>query len=241
MPTNLSLTDLRVLLVDDDAFLRRVVSQVLSGLKLKQIAIAENGQEALTFLSNHEVDLLITDIQMPKMNGLELIKQIRLGNSPRRPDMPAIVVTSFSTMEVVAASLALDANGFLVKPITLGSAAKKISVAMQEKMVLRGLDHYRSVNTDLDSIAQIAADRTSIVEASILRGENDPHRRKPAGTQVQLSQLQPGMCLADDLYSKSGMKLMSAGQALNEGLINRIRELAEALDSDQIPIASSQS
>ncbi len=243
MSTDPLLNNLRILLVEDDVFLRRIIGQTLSGLRPKQIVTAEDGKDALSFLSNHRVDLLITDIQMPRMNGLELIRQIRLGKTARKPDLRTIVVTSFSTMEVVIASLALDVNGFLVKPITRASAARKIGIAMREQMRLRREDHYSSVNTNLESIAQTLGEKTQDVNASILWEENGEENnrwiRKSAGNEakkVGLDQLQPGMCLMEDLKTTSGLTLVSAGQELSEGLINRVNELSRVLDNRQVRI-----
>jgi YesN/AraC family two-component response regulator len=235
MPIDHLPAGLRVLLAEDDAFLRRTTAQVLSGLNPKSVATAENGKVALSFLNRNEIDLLITDVQMPEMNGLELIKQIRLGNTSGSPELRTIVVTSFSTLEVVAASLALDVNGFLVKPITPASAASKIGIAMQERVSLKTRDTYQAVNTDLDSIALTAATQSSKVNAALPDGNRQAAYRA-GGKTVSLEQLQPGMRLVENLTAKTGVALVTAGHELNESMINRIHELSEVIAARYVRI-----
>ncbi|MES9959561.1 MAG: response regulator [Sedimenticola sp.] len=223
--------------MDDEPFIRRVTVQVLKPLGISGVLEAENGADAKNILAQNDVDVLITDIQMPRMNGLELVKQIRLGKTGAKPDLRTIVVTSFSTMEVVTASLALDVNGFLVKPISAEDAAGKIGVAIQEQMSLRRREDYLSVDTDLQSLAQAAAEESKKTDASMVRKEEDQAIREAGGRELPLEQLEPGMHLLEDIDSVSGLTLISAGQKLTESLINRINELKKVIAASVVRVS----
>lgn len=225
---------LTILLVDDEPFVRRVTAKVLGMLNITQVLEAENGREAISLLKQNKVDLLITDIQMPVMNGIELIKQIRMGNTAADRGQRTIVVTSFSNTEVLGSCLLLDINGFLVKPITADNAANKIRIALNERKYLNTSEAYQQVKTNLESLTAIKKEEEKRVNAAIVR--EPAESSVPDSTRIALSQLKSGMVLLEDMYAQSGIKLLSAGKVLDEGLINRLLELSEVIDSKKIRV-----
>ena len=100
--------------------------------------------------------MLITDIQMPEMNGIELIKQVRIGKASGDRGLSTLVVTSFSNTEVPGSCHLLDINGFLVKPITRDSAAEKIRLETSEQKNIRPEEAYQQVKSDLNTLADFA-------------------------------------------------------------------------------------
>ena len=103
----------RILVVDDEENLRRVTQ-----LKLQQAgfeaATASDGAEALNILSRNPQDLLITDLKMPGMDGLELLQHIRRTN----PALPVVVLSAFGTVPMAVEAIKAGANDFLVKPFS---------------------------------------------------------------------------------------------------------------------------
>jgi two-component system chemotaxis response regulator CheY len=87
--------DVRVLLVDDSRLARNHIRRVLEGMGMQSITEAENGAHALTFIKEHEYDLVVTDYNMPEMDGRELSEYIRF--NPATTHIPIIMVTSEST------------------------------------------------------------------------------------------------------------------------------------------------
>jgi YesN/AraC family two-component response regulator len=244
MTSTSSFSNLRVLLVDDEPFVRRVTIAVLNNLKISAVLEAENGEDAITLLKKNSVDLLITDIQMPKMNGIELIKQIRMGKTAAEHGLRTLVVTSFSYTEVLGSCISLDINGFLVKPITQATASDKIQRALAESTHLRSATEYAEVTSDLDLLADAVKKerKEKEINATVLREKKKEttapkaQQRKDKGVLVALRKLEPGMILADDIYTDTRQKLLSEGQVLKEGLINRLIELEDVLNSTKISI-----
>lgn len=103
----------RVMTVDDSATVRQVLKMTLEDANY-QVFEAEDGQDALEKLVNQEIDLLVTDLNMPRLDGIELIKQVR--QSPGRRFLPIIMLTSESQPEKKQAGKAAGASGWIVKP-----------------------------------------------------------------------------------------------------------------------------
>jgi two-component system chemotaxis response regulator CheY len=106
----------RVLIVDDSpamrSFVRRVID--LSGFELSECYEASNGGEALDLLHHEWVDAILTDINMPGMDGQELLR--RLGEDELLRSIPAIVISTDATAHRMACMASLGARGYVTKP-----------------------------------------------------------------------------------------------------------------------------
>lgn len=124
--------DISVLYVEDEGLFRNVLVDFL-GTFVKEVFVAENGQEGLRMYQQHKPDLLITDIAMPFMNGLKLIKEIKKDN----PLLRTIVTTSFSETEYFLEAIELGVDRFMLKPFNRQNFSKIIfdigSIIDQEK------------------------------------------------------------------------------------------------------------
>ncbi len=103
-----------ILIVDDSSSIRKIVALSLKVLE-HNIISAEDGVIALEKLSQNQIDLVITDLNMPNMDGIELIKTIR--DNPKYKDLPIIVLSSLSNELNIDDGLKIGANSYLTKPI----------------------------------------------------------------------------------------------------------------------------
>ena len=117
--------DLVVLAVDDDMInLKLLKSMLLKTGKVKEVIEAKNGSDAIGVLkSRDDIDLILLDIIMPIMNGIEVLKVVRADDSLRQ--LPIIVLTTDETKK--AEALDYGANGFLTKPIRNDDLIKQMS------------------------------------------------------------------------------------------------------------------
>ncbi len=104
----------RILAVDDSRSMRALLRMTLSGSGF-DVVEAEDGQAALDWLESSEVDLIITDINMPRLDGFGLIERLR-GQQRRHVDRPILVLTTESSDEKRAQARAAGATGWIVKP-----------------------------------------------------------------------------------------------------------------------------
>jgi len=113
-----------ILVADDSPTIRKFVSVALS-VKGYEIIACADGMEAIEALPNHKVDLVITDLNMPNVDGFELITSIRNNNAYR--DLPIIVLSSLGATEDIQRGLECGANSYLVKPFDPKRVAYEVS------------------------------------------------------------------------------------------------------------------
>jgi two-component system chemotaxis response regulator CheY len=110
--------NVRVLIVDDSAVMRKIVERSLrqAGLEISSVFEAGDGAEALKALSEHEVDLILCDINMPVMDGLELVRQ--LPTVKKASGVPIVMITTEGSESHVVQALSAGARGYIRKPFT---------------------------------------------------------------------------------------------------------------------------
>ena len=104
----------RILIAEDSNTMRSMLVSTIDELEKYAIVEAASGFEALRLLPREQVDLIITDINMPDINGLELISYVR--NNPNYQSIPLFVVSTESGDKDLEKGLALGANEYLIKP-----------------------------------------------------------------------------------------------------------------------------
>jgi signal transduction histidine kinase len=120
------LSEKTVLIADDDQLNRAIVKEVLHGWDIDCLE-AGNGQEALDILSNNHCDLIITDMQMPLMSGLELVQAVRSRERKAGDASIPIITLTAERNSAVKAAILLGANDHLSKPITAEKALPKLA------------------------------------------------------------------------------------------------------------------
>jgi two-component system chemotaxis response regulator CheY len=109
---------IRVLIVDDSSTIRRIISRCLERAEVgvTEVFEASDGREALELLSKQAVDAVLTDINMPNMNGMQLLDEIR--RSKQWGSLPVLVITSECGADAVADAVGMGAAGYIKKPFT---------------------------------------------------------------------------------------------------------------------------
>jgi len=120
-----------VLLVDDDKSFRRVIEYQLVE-EGYEVITADNGSIGLDILSNKKIDLVITDIRMPEMNGLELLEKLKEISY----DVIVIVVTAYGSIESAVEAMQLGANDYITKPVDKNELLLKVAKALKFKDLL---------------------------------------------------------------------------------------------------------
>ncbi len=106
------MNNLKILVVDDEPSITRLLSRILSK-EGYQVKTASNGKEALTIFSKFRPDLIISDLKMPSMSGLELLKAVK----KQSPDTDFIILTAFGTIENAVEAMKEGASDYLIKPL----------------------------------------------------------------------------------------------------------------------------
>lgn len=114
----------RILFVEDSPTMRRIIQNSLQKIGVSQITEAENGVDALEKLQKQDFDMMMTDWNMPEMNGKELVEHVRHIDKYRR--MPILMVTTRGMEEDVVTAIKLGVNGYIVKPFSPETLKKKM-------------------------------------------------------------------------------------------------------------------
>ncbi len=116
---------MKIITIDDSSTMRRIIKNTLKRIGYgDEILEAENGKEALEILENNPVDLIITDWNMPVMDGLTFVKKIR--SNSKFDDVPIIMVTTEAAKEDIITALKAGVNNYIVKPFTPQVLKEKI-------------------------------------------------------------------------------------------------------------------
>jgi two-component system chemotaxis response regulator CheY len=120
------MSELRALIVDDSSVMRKIVERSLRQAGLDPLVVREagTGVEALEILRSDRVDLILTDINMPAMDGLEFVRQVRAQNLA--PGVPVVMITTESSEEHVKQAIQAGARGYIRKPFTAEQVRERV-------------------------------------------------------------------------------------------------------------------
>ncbi len=129
------ISKLHILVVEDEISTRAVMTRLLKGIGTGKISSAMNGYKALAILQEAEwqVDVILLDLQMPRVNGYEFIKKLRKEFEPPISDTPVIVISGHSDKKALDRARGLGVGLFLLKPITADQTLTRINAAVRHK------------------------------------------------------------------------------------------------------------
>jgi len=115
---------MKVLIVDDFSTMRRIIKNLLRDLGFNNTVEADDGNTALPILKTGSIDFLITDWNMPGMQGIDLLKTVRA--DPELATLPVLMVTAESKREQIVEAAQAGVNGYIVKPFNATTLKEKI-------------------------------------------------------------------------------------------------------------------
>ena len=120
------MTEIRALIVDDSTVMRKIVERALRQAGLDPLVVHEAGSgiEGLDLLRSKTVDLILSDINMPSMDGLEFLRQLRAQNLA--PGVPVVMITTESSEEHVKQAILAGAQGYIRKPFTAEQVKERV-------------------------------------------------------------------------------------------------------------------
>jgi Response regulator containing a CheY-like receiver domain and an HD-GYP domain len=125
------------LIVDDEPRLRQVLTHLMRSDGFRCLE-ANNGVEALEVLDRESVTLVMSDMQMPRMNGIELLRAVR----SRQPDVAVVMITGNSDVEMAVGALSLGAMDYIVKPFQLDEVRARVAQALEKRrLILENRDY----------------------------------------------------------------------------------------------------
>ncbi len=115
---------MKILVVDDFSTMRRIIKNLLRDLGFTNTQEADDGLTALPMLQNGDFDFLVTDWNMPGMQGIDLLKEVRADEKLK--SLPVLMVTAESKREQIIEAAQAGVNGYIVKPFTAATLNEKL-------------------------------------------------------------------------------------------------------------------
>lgn len=167
---------MKILLVEDQALVRGALYALLKMEDgIESVEQCENGVQALAYLKNHKVDIVLTDIEMPEMNGIELLERIR----HLHPELKTVVVTTFGRAGFVRRAIDAGANAFLLKDAPSAELAETLFKVMEGRRV---------IDSELALMALGDKDPLTLKERKALQLVFDGFKTKQIACQLYLSE-----------------------------------------------------
>ncbi len=124
---------MKILVVDDEAPVRDMIRRGLSQMGGFSVEVAQNGSEALQKIEKDVFDLVLTDLKMPEMDGIQLLRTIK----GTRPEVMVVLMTAYGTIETAVEAMRIGANDYITKPVDLNDLLIRVSKAQKESLLLR--------------------------------------------------------------------------------------------------------
>ncbi len=136
------LENIKVLIVEDNPFMRTIIRRVLSQFGVRELREADDGADAMDLMVGFKPDIAIIDWEMEPINGLEFTRWIREGADTPNPFMPIIMVSAHSEQGRVTQARDGGVNEFLVKPLSAKSLMQRVQTVIEKPRSFVRTDHY---------------------------------------------------------------------------------------------------
>lgn len=133
---------IKFLIVEDDYFSRLIIEKVLTKKFDCQLFFAKNGLQALSILDEEQPDIILLDIAMPEMDGIEMLRVIR--KSKKFTDLPVIIISAVGDKSSINKTLPLKISDYILKPINFNDTVKRIKEVV-DKNTLRQKDIFKDL------------------------------------------------------------------------------------------------
>ncbi len=248
----------RFLIVDDEQFMIGLIERMLRECKASVIMKANDGGAALRAIKDNftQVDCILADYNMRPLNGLQLLQGVRMGVNPKIPREQAfIMLTGHGETDVVKTAIALDVNGYVVKPVALEKLVDTIEKVLKKPLEPKDPEYYRNVRVPkVSSMGDEPAAKVkswTVMGTRPFRSEADIKRKIEAmksetvsiatteevkiknKRECAINELLEGQILAEDIEAEEGVVLLRRGTLLSKTMISRLRELAAETNPNQ--------
>ncbi|ALJ34826.1 response regulator [Azospirillum brasilense] len=115
-----------ILVIEDQPFVRRTIMQILSQIGFRSIAEADNGETGMRECIRATPDVIVCDIDMKPVSGLQFLAELRASAEVRNRRTPVVFLTNHTESEIVKKAMSLGVNGFVVKPPSFGALKERV-------------------------------------------------------------------------------------------------------------------
>lgn len=227
----------QVLVLDDDAFFRNLMVQLVEDEGVGQVLGVDSVLAALEAIARRPPDLLIADVDMEPVNGLQLVKLIRCGETPAPASLPIIVVTGHSDDVVLGTALLLDVNAILVKPLHRDDLAVRVHRVWSRPQAVKPPLAYSLVDASESGRLGRLLDKARFGEIAVEFEEGSYRVDAVEPMLRRIEELRQGDVLVEDVLL-NGNKLFNRGRVLDATDVERFLDFKPLLANDCVRILS---
>jgi two-component system OmpR family response regulator len=231
---SIDFSSLRILVVDDQLLVRTLLGQVLRtvGFKPELINQATDGNNALRILDLRPFDVILCDIQMDPINGVDLLKEIRCARTPNPPNTPFVFLSGHPERSTIMLAAQFHADGFIVKPPKPSEIEKNLETALSRVRPAIDPFHYLNIATGSDY------DLRNFERQSIPPQSRDLDLLLDRFKAVELlADVQAEALLAQDVIGPDGQVLITRGVKISPVQLNILRKFESKYGVKTLEIA----
>ncbi|MBT5861217.1 MAG: response regulator, partial [Alphaproteobacteria bacterium] len=235
----LNARQMRILVVDDQPFIRQIVRDALVSVGVGEVTDASSGADAIQQIrgvatadsakaegvATAGFACVITDFNMKPLNGIHVLKSIRTGSSGAPRDTPVVILTGHSDDRLVAAGRALDANGYVVKPVSRDELLSRVIKATNRSIDLKSAEEYGMVEVPEPTAANSAMPEPAHDEDLTSVVQDVPDATDQDATLIPVDDIEVGYKLAADVRDPEGNVVMRKGKHINPILLRKLTNL----------------
>lgn len=132
---NVNFKELKVLIVDDSRTARLIVKEVLDAISVHQVAMAEDGADAMARLRTFPADIVICDLHMAPLDGIEFTRLLRSAEDSPNPYLPVLMLTADATERQLKNAFGAGVNDFMSKPVEMAALRRKLHALFSSPLV----------------------------------------------------------------------------------------------------------
>lgn len=201
-----------ILIVDDEAVIRDLCARALASYEVLQAA---DGEEALKLFERGGIDVILTDVMMPKVNGIELLKKIK----EREPTLVVIIMTGYADKELILQALKEDADDFITKPLNLLQLKSAVEKALVKKALKEEIANLKNLDRLKNSFLSLISHklRTPITVISLF-----------------MQNLAAGIYDPEDTGDRENLRLVYAEACYLGSLVSDLLAFSKVMDTERV-------
>jgi two-component system OmpR family response regulator len=231
---SIDFTSRRILIVDDQLLVRSLLGQVMHNLGFRPEAVSQatDGNNALRVLDLRSFDIILCDIQMDPINGVDLLKELRCARTPNASNTPFVFLSGHPERSTIMLAAQFHADGFIVKPPKPSEIEKNLEVALARPRPPIDPFHYLSIATGSDYDQrnfgrQIVPPQSRDLDMLLARFKQEESVEK----------VHPGAILAQDLHAADGRPLLQRGVKITQVQLNILKKFQPQYGVSTLSIA----
>ncbi|KAA0258235.1 response regulator [Deferribacter autotrophicus] len=233
----------KILIVDDQVLSQKIMADMLRNYGFQNVMTVSSGEQAIELFKTSKFDILLVDLNMEGMSGVELIKKIRSEQSDVVLNIPIIVITSFTDLDIVKNVIAFDVSDFIVKPPRPTILFERVVNAIGKHKQVQSPSFYEELDVyvDIENKKFKSGEKKDFefdleIRSEEIVEEQSEVKSSDGVKEMVIDDVKPGMTLAEDIFNRNGKLLLKNGTLLTQTYINLLMDKKYLLNMEYVKV-----